>query len=221
MRKALGIVCMALGLALVAGAAWMLYTDHAEEAAAGVSAEANLAALRASMSEAVPAAVTPAPTPAAAAPDEADMPGHEASAAPPTATPLPEMPTQEVDGETYIGYLELPTLGQTLPVMSEWSYGKLKLAPCRYWGSVYDKMVLLAHRYMRHFGRIRELEIGDPVQFVDVEGNIYRYEVVATEILEKPETERMITGDWDLTLFTCTPSGVNRVTVRLKRVVAF
>lgn len=216
MRKALGVLCMLLGLALVAGAVWMIYSDRAEEAAAGVAAEELLDALQASMAEETPPptpgpTVTPSPQPAAPA-ETPDVP---------TATPVPEMPTKVINGEEYIGYLELPTLGLTLPVMSEWSYARLKLAPCRYFGSVYDKMVLLAHRYMRHFGHIREMEIGDPVQFVDVEGNIYRYEVVASEILEKPETERMISGDWDLTLFTCTPSGVSRVTVRCKRVLSY
>ena len=40
-----------------------------------------------------------------------------------------EMPTVEIDGDAYIGTLEIPALNLTLPVMSEWSYPKLKTAP--------------------------------------------------------------------------------------------
>ena len=47
------------------------------------------------------------------------------------------MPETELDGEQYIGVLELPTLSLTLPVQSQWSYPALKVSPCRYAGSAY------------------------------------------------------------------------------------
>ena len=138
-------------------------------------------------------------------------------------TPLPdpagrEMPMLEIDGQAYIGYLGLPTLGLSLPVMSEWSYPKLRVAPCRYWGSAYDdSLVILAHNYDRHFGRLQELATGDPVQFIDADGVIYQYTVEKQEILEKPDVEKMVDSGYDLTLFTCTYGGRHRVTVRLRR----
>ena len=45
------------------------------------------------------------------------------------------MPTVEVDGNAYIGRLEIPALELELPVMSEWSYPRLRTAPCRDKGS--------------------------------------------------------------------------------------
>ena len=109
-------------------------------------------------------------------------------------------------------------LGLSLPVMSEWSYPKLRVAPCRYWGSAYDdSLVILAHNYDRHFGRLQELAIGDPVQFIDADGVIYQYTVEKQEILEKPDVEKMVDSGYDLTLFTCTYGGRHRVTVRLRR----
>ena len=51
--------------------------------------------------------------------------------------PEMEMPVEEIEGNGYIGLLEIPALGLSLPVMSEWSYPNLKLAPCRYSGSAY------------------------------------------------------------------------------------
>lgn len=39
----------------------------------------------------------------------------------PTA-PVPEMPTQTVNGWDYIGYLSIPSLELTLPIQNQWSY---------------------------------------------------------------------------------------------------
>ncbi len=49
--------------------------------------------------------------------------------------PEMDMPTTLLDGEEYLGVLEIPSLQMTLPVISEWSYLRLKKAPCRYTGS--------------------------------------------------------------------------------------
>ena len=101
--------------------------------------------------------------------------------------------------------------------MSSWSYSKLRIAPCRYWGSVYDNsMVILGHNYLDHFGRLKSLELGDPIQFVDADGNIYRYEVVQQETLEKTDVDAMLDSPYDLTLFTCAHGGERRITVRAR-----
>lgn len=142
----------------------------------------------------------------------------------PSSSPsvLPEMPTLQIGKQSYIGYIELPTLGLSLPVMSEWSYPKLRIAPCRYTGSVYDdSLIILAHNYTRHFGGIKDLAIGDPVQFIDAEGNIYQYTVAKHETLEKKDVREMVDNEYDLTLFTCTYGGRNRITVRLTRIRAY
>lgn len=125
------------------------------------------------------------------------------------------MPQIEIDGNTYIGVLKLPSLSQELPVMSGWSYPKLKLAPCRYQGSAYEKnLIIMAHNYPAHFGSLKELSVGETVTFTDVDGNIFYYEVAELEILDPFQTEAMEAGEWDLTLFTCTLGGQSRVTVR-------
>ncbi len=126
-----------------------------------------------------------------------------------------DMPETAVDGQWYIGVLRIPALSLELPVISEWSYPSLKLAPCRYAGSVYlNNMVIAAHNYTSHFGRLRELSQGDEVSFTDMDGNVFRYEVAALETLSPFANEEMTGGDWPLTLFTCTVGGQSRVTVR-------
>ncbi|MCD8301218.1 MAG: sortase [Clostridiales bacterium] len=128
------------------------------------------------------------------------------------------MPTVTIDGYEYIGTLSIPRFGLELPVMGEWSYPGLKISPGRYTGSVWlNDMVICGHNYTRHFGNLKNLDPGDEVTFTDVIGNVFTYEVAETEILMPTDIEKMLDGDWDMTLFTCTIGGRTRVTVRLKR----
>lgn len=124
----------------------------------------------------------------------------------------------EIDGHIYIGVLEIPALGLTLPVMGEWSYANLKLAPCRYTGSAEgDDLIIAGHNYRGHFGPLGRLTPGDEVSFTDSTGLAQSYQVSRIEELPGTAVEEMAAGDWDLTLFTCTPGGKARVTVRCER----
>ena len=131
--------------------------------------------------------------------------------------PCNPMPEKEIEGDSYIGVLSIPDLSLELPVMSQWNYANLKKALCRYRGSVYlNNMVIAAHNYRSHFGKLHKLEPGNRVLFTDMDGNEFVYEVDRIETLGKYQIEEMEAGDWDLTLFTCTVGGENRVTIRCR-----
>ena len=133
--------------------------------------------------------------------------------------PEMEMPVEEIEGNGYIGLLEISALGLSLPVMSEWSYPNLKLAPCRYSGSAYTgNFTIAGHNYSTHFGPIGELNAGDSITFTDMQGNRFAYEVQVVETLEATAVADMVSEEWDLTLFTCDLSGESRITVRCLRV---
>lgn len=132
--------------------------------------------------------------------------------------PTMEMPTVEVDGNFYIGILEIHALELSLPVISEWNDTRLKQAPCRYKGSVYlDNLIIAGHNYKKHFGGLKNLQIGDTITFTDMDEHCFSYTVTALEELDGTAIEAMESGDWDLTLFTCTIGGKKRVTVRCKK----
>ncbi len=136
--------------------------------------------------------------------------------------PREDDPSVFIDGYEYIGTLSVPGFGLALPVISEWSYPGLRVAPCRYTGSAQTKdLVICGHNYERHFGHMRDLDPGDTVTFTDLLGHVYTYEVEEVLILQPTDVEKMITGDWDLTLFTCTIGGQARVTVRCRLVEEF
>ena len=46
-----------------------------------------------------------------------------------------DMKIVTIDGYDYIGYISIPSINLELPVMAEWSYAGLKIAPGRYYGS--------------------------------------------------------------------------------------
>ena len=126
-----------------------------------------------------------------------------------------KMPTVKVGGYNCIGVLSIPALGLELPVLTDWSYAKLKKAPCLYYGSYYEKdFVIAAHNYKSHFGRLSTLKKGDGVIFTSADGVARYYEVALLETLPKNATEEMITSGFDLSLYTCTLGGGSRVTVR-------
>lgn len=121
----------------------------------------------------------------------------------------------EVDGARYLGILTIPALDLTLPVQTDWDYEKLLTAPCVYTGSVQDgNLVLLAHNYQGHFGRIDHLRQGDEVKLTDARGNVFHYSVEEVFVLEPVAVDEMTDSGYDLSLFTCTYGGKARITVR-------
>lgn len=130
-----------------------------------------------------------------------------------------EMPAININGVYYIGILEIDDIGIKLPVIQEWSYNYLTMSPCRYSGSIYrDDMVIAAHNYNTHFGKLKDLTIGAPVKYTDVDGHEFNYEVTEISTLMPEAVDEMIHSDSDLTMFTCTLSGQSRVTVRCNRI---
>ncbi len=129
-----------------------------------------------------------------------------------------EMPVKEIDGMSCIATIQIPELGLYLPVINEWTYPNLRVAPCRYSGSMYsDDLVICGHNYSRHFGGLRYLNPGAQVILTDAEDHVFYYTVSYVEVLNPSQVEEMVTGDWDLTLFTCTLDTTTRVTVRCVR----
>ena len=130
------------------------------------------------------------------------------------------MPTMELGDRLYVGKLSIPSLGLELPVLSEWSYEGLNVAPCRYEGSAYaGNLVICGHNYVTHFASLEDLSYGQEVRFTDTRGNVFRYEVASMETLEPTAVEDMVESDYELSLFTCNFSGMARVTVRCSEVL--
>lgn len=134
--------------------------------------------------------------------------------------PNMEMPIATIDGWDYVGIISIDTLDVILPVIDQWSEEASYISPCRYYGSVYkNDMVIAAHNFPSHFGKISDLTIEDKIVFTDMAGNSFYYRPVTLEVLAPTDIEKMTDGENDLTLFTCTIGGQKRVTIRCERII--
>ena len=136
------------------------------------------------------------------------------------SNPTNKTETTNVNGHDYIGTITIPTLNLELPIMSEYDYDKLKISPCRYYGNIHtNDLIICAHSYKTHFKYLNKLKQKDLVIITDINGNNYIYEVVTIEVLKPNQVSEMINNDYDLTLYTCTNDGQNRITVRCNKVL--
>lgn len=120
-----------------------------------------------------------------------------------------------IDDKEYVGIIEVPKIGVSLVVNKTLDNNNLKKTPCVYNGNINDgNFIIAAHNSYSHFGELYKLEIGDEVNFTDTEGKVYKYKVEKQEQLENNQVDEMLNTDYDLTLFTCTPGGKYRVTIR-------
>lgn len=198
-------ICLCLGVALLIGAAalagYNLYTDwHAGQVSQSVIEQMEL--------------------PAASEPEEsASSVSESASSEADSEYWDGGMAEEEIDSDVYIGSLSIPAIGVTLPINTEWDAALAKKAPCRYKGSAYDgTMIIAGHNYRSHFGKLKELEVGDKACFTGVDGSVFWYELTGFESIDMYDFDGMDAGDWDLTLFTCDASRVRRVTARFKEI---
>ena len=125
------------------------------------------------------------------------------------------MPIVDVEGRSFVGTVQIPSLGLLLPIQDEWSNDNAKVSVCRYKGSAYDNdLIVCGHNYVEHFGTLNELQTGEEVIVTDMNGISFHYVVANIETLGAYDVEEMEAGEWDFTMFTCTIGGSNRVTVR-------
>lgn len=125
------------------------------------------------------------------------------------------MPVVEVEGQNYMGAINFPDLDRELPVLASYELEKLKNAPAVYHGTPQTgDLVICAHNYRSHFGPLQRLPIGAQVLLKAVDGNLYEYQVAATEVVSPFAVADVTSGEWDLTLFTCTLGGRTRYVVR-------
>ncbi|MGI6071643.1 MAG: sortase [Lachnospiraceae bacterium] len=194
MKRITGIVFMVLGSVLLIGAlALFLYNRREADMAAEAVADALLS-VQSVISE------KPVEKNAEGEPVNRDI----ISVREDGNNPAPLM-VAEIDGYGYIGILSFPTLMLELPVMSDWDYVRLKIAPCRQFGNPRtNNLVIAAHYYDSHFGRLSALNIDDIVVFTDVEGTAITYLVKNIEILGPHEVSAVKDSPWDLLLYTCT-----------------
>lgn len=140
----------------------------------------------------------------------------------PTRSDESRMPVLIVNGHSYIGVLEIPSVNIDVPILDKCTDDNLKVSPCLYYGNyLSETMILAGHNYKGgvHFNNLKKVKIGDDVTFTSSVGIKYTYTVTRIEELKPNEVDRMIEDKSDLTLYTCTTDSRRRLTVRCTRKV--
>lgn len=202
MRKRGSFVLLLLGAALLCAALLLAAKNRREETSAGEAAATLLVQAEQTIAQhAAPPAAVPTPAPSSAA-EETLSPSPSAS---PSAAP---------EGPAFLGVLSVPAVSLTVPVLAEWSYYHLTLAPCRDCGSVETgDLVIAAHNYDTHFGRLSRIAPGDSVYFTDMAGSTTEYAAASVEQRDPSDAEGVRDSGYPLVLYTCSWDCTARVTV--------
>lgn len=195
-------VFIAIGAALLISALSLAIFNRNENQQAGEGAEGLLQEVQTAIA-ARPIQTQPtnkAPSEAAEKPNKEDID--------------PTMTEVVIGDYACIGYLSIPALELELPVLSEWDYERLHTAPCRQSGSTKtDDLVIAAHNYDYHFGKLKYLVEGATVIFTDMDAVQGDYTVTRLETVQPESVEQVLLSGHDLVLYTCTKGGATRVTV--------
>lgn len=110
------------------------------------------------------------------------------------------MPVLSIEGTDFLGILDLPSHGSSLPVCAHW--GKSSRYPCRFSGSIYDGTMQIGGTSQKgQYDFYREISAGDPVFFTDITGNRYTYTVTDIRYRKHADQDALQSTDAALKLF--------------------
>ena len=174
MRRFLKILCVLLGIGMLAGAALIM-----------VSWQRGIGTWEAKNRTYVDTLYTLIPEPQGAVPEERRD---------------NTMSVLSLDGTDFIGILEMPRHSSSLPVCGTW--GNINKYPCRLQGSVYDRSIRIgATSQTGQFDFYREISVGDSVYFTDMEGNRFSYTVTDVRYEKHADETAFLREASDLILF--------------------
>lgn len=116
-----------------------------------------------------------------------------------------DMPIMQINGEDFIGILEIPALDKKLPLCNDNNSYKLLKYPCRYFGSIYDKALVIGANNVYQSDFIKLLSNGDKIALTDMTGVRFEYTVIQTLTVTDPDS--LPTSD--LVIFTKDRFGTN------------
>ena len=110
------------------------------------------------------------------------------------------MPTLSIDETDFVGILEMPRHESALPVCTTWE--NISKYPCRFDGSIYDSTLQIGGTSQKgQYDFYRDISVGDPVIFTDMEGNSFSYEVTDLYYAKSADKTALKHKDSSLTLF--------------------
>ena len=110
------------------------------------------------------------------------------------------MSALSIDGTNFVGILEMPKFGSSLPVCGDW--GAVSKYPCVFDGSVYDGSLQIGATTQKgQYDFYRAISVGDSVYFTDMEGNRFSYQVADIRYEKHADQDALQKNAGALTLF--------------------
>lgn len=123
-------------------------------------------------------------------------------------------------GYTLFGVLYIEKIDLRIPIIKEISPSSLSVSICYYSGPEpgnNGNLVLAGHNYRNgaHFGKLKDLSIGDAVSIKDISGDIFNYTVYEIEIIDEDDIYLLENKrEKEMTLLTCVTNASKRLLVR-------
>lgn len=128
-----------------------------------------------------------------------------------------------LQGYSVVARLDIPSIGISLPVLSETTDTALKYSVCYYTGpdpGGEGNLVITGHNYANgaHFGNLDKVREGDAVSLTDPNGNTYIYTVYKTQLITPDDAQALgdTESDREVTLLTCEENANRRLLVRCR-----
>ena len=127
----------------------------------------------------------------------------------------PNMPVLEINGVDYVALIEIPSLNISLPVADAWNSQKLYDSPARFYGSCYDHSLVIGGADNSYqFSFCDKIDNGTVIIVTDMTGTRFSYTVSRVDRAKAAESNWLISGDCDLTLFCRDALSMEYVAVR-------
>ena len=110
------------------------------------------------------------------------------------------MPALQLQGQDFIGLVEIPAYGVKLPLCGSWKPGNVNRFPCRFSGSVYDSSLILGGSASQ-LACLKTVSHGDVVTVTDLQGRVYSYQVTNIRRADNAKAETLGRDDANLVLF--------------------
>lgn len=110
-----------------------------------------------------------------------------------------QMPALSIDGEDFVGLVEIPAHGVKLPVCNDWKPTRLNRYPCRFWGTAYDGSLIVGGN-AQQLACLKQMQNGDEVQVTDMQGAVFTYTVTRIRHADHADAKSLQTNA-SLTLF--------------------
>ncbi len=114
------------------------------------------------------------------------------------------MATLPVNGENFVGLLEVASYNVKLPVFAVWSQSTAK-RPAVYMGNPYDGSLIIGVDLRTQFHFADTVETGTELCFTDLYGQVFTYRL--DSVKHADSTQSLASEADDLTVFTKTDSG--------------